>query len=81
MLAKWKIKGIKGYYFGEDKKLYKLGFFDKAKRWNETKEVKKQSPNRYRINGDWLSQRQIRNKLEMVTEEIELIKELPETPF
>ena len=65
MVAKWRIKGIENYYFGEDKKLYRLAYTDKAGHARAIKEVKKQHPNRYRLNGVWWSERQLRNKLEL----------------
>ncbi len=62
MKSKWKIKGIDGYVFGEDGKLYKLPYLNKDKAYG-IREIKKQYPNRYRINNTWYSEKQLRDKL------------------
>jgi hypothetical protein len=59
MLSKWRIQGIDGYVFGEDNNLYKLPFESKGK-YYELRVVKKQPPNRYYINGQWYSERQLK---------------------
>jgi hypothetical protein len=79
MLSKWKIKNIHNYVFGEDKKLYKLSFESNNKHY-EVREIKKQYPNRYRINGQWWSERQLKPKLILDTNPIELFKD-GELPF
>ncbi len=62
MKSKWKIKGIDGYVFGEDGKLYKLPYVYNGKNYG-IREIKKQYPNRYRINNTWYSEKQLRDKL------------------
>ena len=73
MFSKWKIKGIEGYVFGEDKKLYKLPF-TKGLRAYGLREIKKQYPSRYKIHEEWLSELQMKNRLYLDPEPIELIK-------
>ena len=79
MLSKWKIEGIDGYRFGEDKKLYKLGFLSNGKHY-ETREIKKQYPNRYRINNEWWSERQLKTKIVLDPDPIELFPSI-DLPF
>jgi hypothetical protein len=79
MFSKWKIQGIEGYVFGEDKKLYKLPFESNGK-YYDLREVKKQHPNRYWINGEWYSERQLKPKLILDDNPIELFK-IKEFPF
>ena len=62
MFTKWKIKGIDNYVFGEDGNLYKLPFEKNGKSYG-LRLIKKQYPNRYRINNEWYSQRQLKHKL------------------
>ena len=81
MFSKWRIRGIDNYIFGEDKKLYKMSYVDKAGNIQATKEVKKQYPNRYKVNGRWLSERQMKNRLEIDQNPIELFRDLPDYPF
>lgn len=78
MFSKWKIKGIENYVFGEDKKLYKLPYVENKRAYG-LREIKKQYPNRYKINGNWLSERQIKSRLYLAPNPIELIteKDLP----
>lgn len=73
MFSKWKIKGIESHRFGEDKKLYKLGYESNG-RFYATREVKKQHPNRYWVNGEWLSEIQIRNRLVLDQNPIKLFE-------
>lgn len=79
MFSKWKIQGIEGYVFAEDKKLYKLPFISNGKHY-DLREVKKQHPNRYWINGEWYSERQLKPKLILDDDPIELFK-VNEFPF
>ena len=80
MVTKWKIKGIEGYRFGEDKNLYKLPF-KTNKRYYDVRLIKEQYGNRWKINGKWHSKRQIKSKLIPDDNPIELFKELNEYPF
>jgi len=62
MKSKWRIKGIDNYVFGEDKKLYRLPY-NKDKRGYSIREIKLQNKNRYRINNQWYSHKQLLPKL------------------
>lgn len=79
MKSKWRIKGIDNYVYGEDKKLYKLPY-EKDKRGYGLRQIKKQYPNRYRINNQWYSERQLEDKLYLDPNPIVLV-ETKETPW
>ena len=79
MLSKWKIKGIDLYVFGEDGNLYKLPF-TKNNRSYGVRLIKKQYPNRWRINDTWYSQRQLKDKLYIDKNPV-LLFESNDTPF
>ena len=78
MFSKWIIKGLDGYVFGNDKKLYRLPF-TKDKRSYALREMKNQYPNRYKINGSWLSERQMKQRLILDPKPVKLIED--DTPF
>jgi hypothetical protein len=62
IFSKWLIQGIEEYCFGSDKELYKLPF--KAGRNHfGLRKIKKQHPNRWKINNQWWSERQLKSKL------------------
>lgn len=73
MKSKWKIKGYQGFCFGEDRKLYRLPYENK-KRYYGIRELKKQYPARYKINGKWVSERQLKDKIYLDPEPVELFK-------
>ena len=62
IFSKWIITGFDGYCFGSDKELYRLPFKSGRNHFGLRK-LKKQNPNRWKINGDWWSQRQLENKI------------------
>jgi hypothetical protein len=72
MFSKWRIKGLDGYVFCEEGKLYKLPF-TQGGRGYELREIKKQDKNRYKINGVWWSQRQIKPNLYLDPEPVKLL--------
>ena len=74
MFSKWKVKGLEGFVFDENGKLYRLPY-KRDKRSYEIREVKKQYPNRYKINGEWWSQRQLKPLLYLDENPVELFKE------
>tara|TARA_R110002051_G_C8655113_1_gene488186 strand:- start:587 stop:829 length:243 start_codon:yes stop_codon:yes gene_type:complete len=80
MISKWKIKDLEGFVFGEDKKLYKLPYSNKGREYGLTV-IKKQLGSRYKINGEWLSEKQMKHRLYLDTEPIELIIEDKSLPF
>lgn len=79
MVSKWKIKGLGGYVFGENKKLYRLDFESKGKYYG-IREIKKQKGNRYRINNQWYSERQLKSRIYLDDNPVELEKDF-EYPF
>lgn len=78
MFSKWKIKGLEGYVFDKNGVLYRLPY-EKDKKAYNLREIKMQYPNRYRINGDWWSRKQIKPLLYLDESptELTLEKELP----
>lgn len=79
MFSKWKIKGLDNYVFGNDNKLYRLPYTHNGKSYG-IREIKLQYPSRYKIGNSWLSQRQMRHRLILDDNPIELIK-TKELPF
>ena len=79
MFSKWRIKGLEDYVFGEDKNLYRLSFKSGRNHYGVRK-IKKQYPNRYKINKSWWSEKQLRNKIYDDPEPIELFKD-KDMPF
>ena len=79
MFSKWVIKGIGGFVFGEDKKLYKLPFKNKGRSYS-LREIKKQNKNRYKINEEWWSEKQLKPLLYLDPEPVELFSE-SDMPF
>jgi len=73
MKSKWKIKGIDNYVFDEYNNLYKLGFKDASGKYQKTKKVLKQYPNRYRIKNDWYSEAVLLKKRFLDPKPIDLI--------
>jgi hypothetical protein len=62
VFSKWLIKDINGYCFGSDKELYRIPFKSGRNHFGLRK-IKKQHPNRWRINNQWYSERQLKSKL------------------
>jgi hypothetical protein len=60
--SKWLIKGIPNYCFGSDKEVYKLPF-KSGRNYFGLRKLKKQHPNRWRINDEWWSERQLKDKI------------------
>jgi len=79
MNSKWKIKGLDGFVFGEDKNLYRLPFESKGKTYGLRK-IKKQYPNRYKVGNEWISERQMKNRIYLDEEPIILFN-TSDTPF
>lgn len=49
---------LKDYYVGDDNAVYRKGFMSHGK-YYKAKRIKKQYGNRYRLNGEWWSERQL----------------------
>lgn len=79
MFTKWIIEGIDGYRFGEDGELYRLPF-ERNKRSYDWRRIRKQYPNRWLIKGEMWSQDQLRPKLRLDPEPLEIFKEI-DLPF
>ncbi len=62
MFTKWIIKGIKGFSFSEDGKLYKDPYEDSMGRFRDWRELKQQRSN-WKLNGEWWSKIQLKPKL------------------
>jgi hypothetical protein len=79
VLSKWLIKGIEGYCFGSDLEVYRMPFNSGRNNFGLRKLIK-QHPNRWRINGVWWSQRQLKSKI-YLNPEPEIIIDNEEKPF
>ena len=79
MFSKWRIKGIDGYLFGEDKNLYRIPFKSGRNSFG-IRLIKKQYPSRYRINNEWWSERQLKDKIYLDPEPVRLF-ESNDIPF
>ena len=80
MVTKWKIKGIEGFRFGEDKNLYKLPY-NSNKRYYGFRLIKIQSGDRWKIDGKWWSKRQLKNLLIKDDEPLTIYEDVLDTPF
>ena len=62
IFSKWLIQGIEGYCFGSDKELYRLPF-KSGRNYFGLRKLKKQPMNRWKIDGKWWSERQLKTKI------------------
>lgn len=79
MLSKWKIKICDNYVFGEDGELYRLPFVSKNRSYGLRK-IKVRYPNRWVINGEVWSKRQLKSHIYLDPDPIELFNE-SDSPF
>lgn len=79
IFSKWLIIGFDGYCFGSDKELYRLSFRS-GKNHFGIRKLKKQNPNRWKINGKWWSERQLKDKI-ILNRNPELIVSCIDMPF
>lgn len=79
IFSKWIMKGFDDYVFGSDKELYRLPFKSGRNHFGLRK-LKKQNPNRWKINGKWWSEKQLISKIELNPNPEILIKS-DEKPF
>lgn len=79
IFSKWLIKGFSGFCFGSDKKLYKLPY-ESNKRYISLREIKKQYPNRYKLNGKWRSEKQLQGLI-YLNQNPQIIIKGEEMPF
>ena len=82
MNSKWVFKNdkLKDYVIGSDKRIYKKPF-SSHKRFFGYREVKVQYPERYRLNGEWWSKKQLKQHISLDPNPVEIIREHPETPW
>jgi hypothetical protein len=66
VFSKWIIEGLPGFVFGSDKELYRLPFQSHPNHY-ALRLIKLQSGNRYKLNGVWWSQRQLKPKIKRNT--------------
>lgn len=62
IVSKWLIYGVEGFCFGSDKELYRLPFKSGRNHFG-LRQLKKQPGNRWKINGIWYSERQLKSKI------------------
>lgn len=79
--SKWLIKGLDGFCYGSDKVFYKLPF-KSGKNYYGIKAIKKQYPNRYRINQkEWISEKQLKSRIYLNPKPELLIESKNDFPF
>jgi len=64
VFSKWIIEGKEGFVFGSDRKLYRLPF-NSGPNYYQIREIKLQKPKRYKLNGVWWSQKQLKPKIKL----------------
>lgn len=80
IFSKWIIDGLPGFVFGSDKELYRLPFQSWPNHYG-LRRIKKQSGNRWKLDSDWWSQRQLKRKLRINPNPEILIEPKPDCPF
>ena len=80
MKSKWRIKTIDTHVFGEDNNMYRLPY-TRNKRNYQLRLIKIQKSNRWVINGETWSKKQIKHLLYKDNNPIELIKDHSFCPF
>jgi hypothetical protein len=76
MKSKWvfNIEGLSNYIIGEDKSIYRKPYTELFRSYWFRK-IKKQYPNRYRLNGRWWSESQLKAHIFLDKNPIEISKE------
>ncbi len=80
IFSKWLIKGIEGFCFGSDKNLYRLPF-ESGRNHFGIRKLKKQPKDRWKINGVWWSERQLKQKIYINPNPEVIIECLNDCPF
>ena len=82
MFTKWviDIEGLENYRFGEDKQLYHLSHQIGLRSYSHRMIRKAKDRNRWRINGEWWSERQLKPHLKLDENPIKLKNNI-ELPF
>lgn len=78
--SKWLIKGFDGICIGSDKNFYKLPF-KSGSNYYGIRKLKEQPGNRFKINGKWISKRQLKNKVYLNPNPEILIQNESDCPF
>lgn len=79
VFSKWIIEVLPGFVFGSDKELYRLPF-KSGSNYFGLRRLKKQDKNRWKINGKWWSERQLKAKIRL-NPNPEILIETKEMPF
>jgi hypothetical protein len=79
VFSKWLIQGIEGFCFGSDKELYRLSF-KSGRNYFGVRKLKRQKPNRWKINSVWWSERKLKEKI-YLNPNPEIIVKLEDMPF
>jgi len=82
MKSKWRfnIDKLSSYIIGEDKRIYRLPYITNNRSYS-IREIKKQSGNRYWLNGEYWSINQLKAHIIEDSNPIEIYPNLSETPF
>jgi len=82
IFSKWIIICCPDYVIGSDKELYRLPFATWPNNY-DLRRIKKQPGNRWKINGEWLSQRQLKKakRVKINPNPEVLIKSKSDLPF
>lgn len=79
IFSKWLINGFSYYCFGSDKELYRLPF-KSGRNYFGLRKLKKQPKNRWKINGKWWSEKQLKSKI-YLNPNPEILVSLNDMPF
>lgn len=76
MKSKWvfTIEKLNSYCIGEDENIYRKPLL-KGKRAFSARQISKQKPNRYRLNNEWWSEKQLRKLVKLDLSPFEIKKE------
>lgn len=80
IVSKWLIQGIDGFCFGSDKELYRLPF-KSSRNYFGLRKLKKQPKNRWKINGKWWSEKQLKSKIYLNPDPKIIISSEKDCPF
>ena len=79
IFSKWLITGFPDYCFGSDKELYRMPF-KSGRNYFGLRRLKKQNPNRWKIDNKWWSQNQLEAKI-YLNPNPEIIVKKQDMPF
>ena len=64
IFSKWIIEGLEGFVFGSNKELYRLPFVSHPNNYG-LRRITKQKGGRWKLDGVWWSQKQLKPKLKI----------------